>query len=45
MNLIREKGYTIIEGDILKLDGQVRHDSDLLAQIIFNHYTKLVSED
>ncbi len=37
---IREKGYDIIEGAILKIDGQVRHDSERLARLIFDHYFK-----
>lgn len=35
---IREKSYEIIEGEILKVDGQVRHDPEKLAQLIFEHY-------
>jgi hypothetical protein len=38
---IREKGYDVIEGDILRVDGQVRHDSELLARLIFDHYFKV----
>lgn len=41
LDTIREKGYEIIEGDILKIDGQVRHDPDRLAKLIFEHYLKL----
>ncbi len=37
---IREKGYEIIEGDILSTDGQVRHDPDRLARLVFDHYFK-----
>ena len=38
LETIREKGYTIIEGRILKTDGQVRHDSEKLARLVFDHY-------
>ncbi len=39
--MIREKGYEIIEGDILSTDGQVRHDPDRLARLVFDHYFKM----
>jgi len=42
---IKEKGYVVIEGEILKLDGQVRHDSDLLAKIIFEHYAGVMAKN
>lgn len=35
---IREKGYEVIEGDILSIDGQVRHDPERLAHLVFEHY-------
>lgn len=35
---IREKGYEVIEGEILRIDGQVRHDPERLARLIFDHY-------
>lgn len=35
---IREKGYDVVEGEILKIDGQVRHDSEKLARLVFDHY-------
>lgn len=38
---IREKGYEIIQGDILKIDGQVRHDPERLARLVFDHYFKV----
>lgn len=38
LEIIREKGYAIIEGRILKTDGQVRHDSEKLARLVFDHY-------
>lgn len=39
---IREKGYEVIQGEILKIDGQVRHDSKKLSRLIFEHYLKVV---
>jgi uncharacterized cofD-like protein len=41
LDVIREKGYEVIEGEILKVDGQVRHDSEALARLIFDHYLKI----
>jgi len=41
LDIIREKGYQVIEGRFLKIDGQVRHDSEKLAQMIFKHYLKI----
>lgn len=38
LDRIRQKGYEIIQGEILKTDGQVRHDPELLARMIFEHY-------
>ncbi len=38
---IRAKGYEVIEGNILHADGQVRHDPETLAQMIFEHYFKV----
>lgn len=38
---IREKGYEIIQGEILSTEGQVRHDPELLARLIFDHYFKV----
>ena len=35
---IRERGYEIVEGSMLKLDGQVRHDSEKLAKMIVDRY-------
>lgn len=40
LDLIREKGYQVIEGELLKADGQVRHDPEALARLIFDHYLK-----
>ncbi|HTL48251.1 MAG TPA: uridine diphosphate-N-acetylglucosamine-binding protein YvcK [Verrucomicrobiae bacterium] len=41
LNVMREKGYQVIEGRIIKTDGQVRHDPEKLAQLIFEHYLKI----
>ena len=38
---IRQKGYEVIEGRIIKIDGQVRHDPEALARLIFDHYLKI----
>lgn len=38
---IREKGYEVVEGKFLKIDGQVRHDAEELARLIFDHYYKM----
>lgn len=38
LDKIREKGYEIEEGDVLKIDGQVRHDPIKLAGLIFERY-------
>lgn len=42
LDRIREKSYEIIEGEILETDGQVRHDSEKLARLIFDHYDKVI---
>lgn len=41
LDMIREKGYEVLEGSLLKIDGQVRHDPAALARLIFDHYLKL----
>lgn len=41
LDLIREKGYEVLEGPLLKADGQVRHDPPELARLIFDHHLKL----
>lgn len=41
LDLIREKGYEILEGSLLKVDGQVRHDPVALARLIFDYHLKL----
>lgn len=39
---IRELGYEIVEGEILKLDGQVRHDSAKLAKEVIDQYFEVL---
>lgn len=41
LDKVRAKGYEVIEGELLKLGGQVRHDPELLARLIFDHYFKV----
>lgn len=41
LDVVRSKGYEVIESEILKVDGQVRHDPDKLARVIFEHYLKV----
>ena len=39
---IREKGYEVIEGQMLSIEeSQVRHNSDQLARMVFDHYLKV----
>ncbi len=40
LDLLREKGYGIIKGSVLGVDGQVRHDPVALARLIFDHYVE-----
>ncbi len=44
LDLIREKGYEVLEGSLLKVDGQVRHDPPALARLILDHFLKLSRE-
>jgi uncharacterized cofD-like protein len=41
---IREKGYEIIQGDVLQAGDQVRHDSELLMKFVLEHYRKHVDQ-
>lgn len=41
LDLIREKGYEVLEGALLKVDGQVRHDPDALSRLVLDHHLKL----
>jgi uncharacterized cofD-like protein len=41
LDLMREKGYEVLEGTVLKVDGQVRHDPTALARLIFDHHLRL----
>ncbi len=38
LDRIREKGYEVVEGSFLQLDGQIRHDGEGLARLIFEHF-------
>ena len=38
LDLIREKGYEVVEGPIAKLDEQVRHDPVELSRLILDYY-------
>lgn len=39
---IREKGYEVIEGNVLRLDNQARHDPDKLAKMLIDYYYQKV---
>ncbi|MBI4115886.1 MAG: YvcK family protein [Candidatus Omnitrophica bacterium] len=41
LDLVREKGYEIVTGPVLKVDGQVRHDPVALIRLILDHYLKV----
>lgn len=38
LELIEQKGYTIVRGEFINVNGQVRHDPELLAKLIFEDY-------
>lgn len=40
LDKIRDKGYQIVRGDVLKVDGPVRHDSERLVKLVLDHYAK-----
>ncbi len=40
---IRERGYEVVAGELLKLDGQVRHDPIKLAKLIVDYYHKKIT--
>ena len=40
---IREKGYEVLQGDMLRLDGQVRHDPEKLAKLMLNRYYQKIN--
>jgi uncharacterized cofD-like protein len=40
--MIREKGYEVLEGDMLKVDDQVRHNSEKLAKLMLDRYYQKV---
>ena len=37
---IREKGYRVIQGDVLQKGDQVRHDSELLMKLVLENYNE-----
>lgn len=37
LDLIRQKGYEVVEGSFLDSNGQIRHDAESLARLIFDH--------
>ncbi len=41
LNVIREKGYEVVEGSLLKAESQVRHDPPTLGRLIFDHYLRI----
>lgn len=41
LDIIRERGYEVVEGRFLKVDGQVRHHAEELSRLIFDHYYKM----
>ena len=42
MTKIREQGYEVIGGEILKIDAQVRHDSSRLAKAVIDQYFEVL---
>lgn len=40
---IKERGYEVVTGEMLRLDGQVRHDPLKLAKLIVDYYQKRVA--
>jgi len=45
LDQIRFKGYEVMEAEVLKIDGQVRHDPEKLARFVFDHYSKLAKTE
>jgi len=41
---IRERGYEVVTGEMLKLDGQVRHDPLKLAKLIVDYYHRKTAD-
>ncbi|MDP3921598.1 MAG: YvcK family protein [Candidatus Omnitrophota bacterium] len=41
LDVIREKGYEVIEGNLLKTEAQIRHNPEALSRLIFEHYLKI----
>lgn len=45
LDIIENRGYEVITGELIKVDGQVRHDSENLAKFIFEHYTRMIKTE
>ena len=45
VNRIRERGYEVFEAPMLRLDGQVRHDSEKLAKLMVEKYFQKEKSD
>lgn len=41
LEVIQEKGYEVVRGALLKVDGQVRHEPVALARLILDHHMKV----
>lgn len=41
---IEQKGYEIVRGEFINVNGQVRHDPDMLAKLIFEDYWNRVKD-
>jgi uncharacterized cofD-like protein len=41
---IRERGYRVIQGDVLQKGDQVRHDSELLMRLVLENYNEHVKQ-
>ena len=42
---IRQKGYEVVTGETLKIDGQVRHDPEKIMKLIMDHYSRRFKKD
>jgi 2-phospho-L-lactate transferase/gluconeogenesis factor (CofD/UPF0052 family) len=40
LDRIRDKGYDVVTGDVLQVDGQIRHNSEKIMKLILDHYAK-----
>lgn len=41
---IRDKGYEVVTGEILQIDGQIRHDSEKIMKLILEHYFERIKQ-